>query len=482
LKIGFRNLKRGFSHGTGRLKMPKLACKLKIIFWTGLMIRVVSLLPGEETGPSKTREEQRLDTLRYGTETEIAALIQAVRNEKTSALDTELLRLAESSGNKNILTGIFSFFAETEKKGLEERAVRAIGGRDDEAGETVLAAVDYLGKLKVPEAAPYLRELIDSGESRFTGAAIRALGRTASGEGKGSSLSGETAEYLEDYYTSREPADENRREIIAALGETGSAKAVPFLAGIAVNNEERIPLRMAALEAISKIADPLGLPAVIEAVSSADPNVRSAAITALGPFSGDEAEKAVLEGFRDSYYRTRIGAAQAAGKRKLEAAVPYLRYRAENDDVPAVRDEAIRALGAIDSGGSRDILESLFKERKNSDRVRILAAEMLVQNDGGAYTVALITELDEAKQKNQTPLYNGFLKILGTAKASSLEDLARHFIGSGGVIEKSLALDIAVNNEFRGLGDDIRTLLDEKKNNLSLVRKARAALERLGLE
>jgi HEAT repeat protein len=463
------------------MREARQTAKLKIIVLAALVIRVVLFLPAEETGPSKTQEEQRLDTLRYGTETEIAALIQAVKNEKTSALDKELISLAENSGNKNILTGIFSFFAEMEKKGLEERALRAIGEWDDEASETVLAAVDYLGKLKAAEAAPSLMELIDSGESRFAGAAIRALGRAASGEGRGASLADETAEYLEDYYTNREPADENRREIIVALGEAGSGKAVPFLAELAVNNEERLPLRIAALEAISKIADPLGLPAVIEAVSSADPNLRSAAIAALGPFSGVEAEKAILEGFRDSYYRTRIGAAQAAGKRKLEAAVPYLRYRAENDDVPAVKDEAIRALGAIDSGGSRDILENLFKERKNSDRVRILAAEMLVQNDGG-HTPALIAELDEAKQKNQTPLYNGFLKILGTAKSSSLEDLARRFIASGGIIEKSLALDIAVNNEFRSLGGDIRTLLDEKKNNPSLVRKARASLEKLELE
>jgi HEAT repeat protein len=461
--------------------MPELAGKLKIIICAGLLIRVFSFLPAEETEPSKTQEEQRLDTLRYGTETEIAALIQAVKNEKTSSLDEELIALAESSENANILAGIFSFFVDMEKKGLEERALRAIGGRDDEANETVLAAVDYLGKLKAPEAAPSLMALIDSGESRFIGAAIRALGRAASGEGKGSSLSDETAGYLEDYYTNREPADENRREIIAALGETGSGKAVPFLAGVSANGEERVPLRIAALEAISKIADPQGLPAVIEAVSSTDPNLRSSAISALGPFSGDEVDKAILEGFRDSYYRTRIGAAQAAGRRKLEAAVPYLRYRAENDDVPAVKDEAIRALGAMDSGGSRDILESLFKERKNSDRVRILAAEMLVKNDG-SYAPALIVELDEAKRKNQTPLYNGFLKILGTAKSSSLEELARRFIASGGVIEKSLALDIAVHNEFRGLGDDIRSMLDDKRNNASLVRKARASLEKLGLE
>jgi HEAT repeat protein len=291
----------------------------------------------------------------------------------------------------------------------------------------------------------------------------------------------DTASFLLDYYKNRNPSDENQREIIVALGETGSKNGVSFLSDIVLNADERPVLRMAALDSISKIGDPGGLDAVIEAVSSTDPNIRSTAVSALGPFSGAAAENAILEAFRDSYYRTRIGAAMAAGKRRLESAVPYLRYRAERDDVPAVKDEAIKALGAINNRETTVILDSLFAERKNPDRVRILAADMLLRNNADAYVSKVVIELDEAKTKNQNPLYNGFLRVLGTAKSNSLEGLARRFIAGGGVIEKSLALDLILNNEFRGLAADIRTLLDEKKNGASLARKARSTLEGLGL-
>jgi hypothetical protein len=289
----------------------------------------------------------------------------------------------------------------------------------------------------------------------------------------------DVAEYLVDYYTNRDPGDENSREIILALGTVGSGAGVPFLKDIAGNNDERGTLRMAALDSLAKIGDPAGLDTVLEGVSSSDPNVRSSAVSALGPFSGDLVDKAIIEAFRDSYYRTRIAAAQAARERKLDSAIPYLQYRAERDDVPAVKDEAIRALGAIGNDQALDILAGLFGERKNADRVRLLAAEMLIQNKADTYAEQVIVELDEAKRRNLTPLYNGFLRVLGAAKTKTLEDLARRFFFSGGVVEKSYALDMTVNNEFRSLADQVRELTDEK--NGSLARKARTVLEKLGL-
>jgi len=236
---------------------------------------------------------------------------------------------------------------------------------------------------------------------------------------------------------------------------------------------------MAALESLAKIADPAGLTAIIGAVSAKDPNVRASAVASLGPFSGQDADAAIIEAFRDSYYRTRIAAAKAAGERKLISAVPYLRFRSENDEVPAVRDEAIKALGLIGGNDAEKILHDLFKERKGSDRTRLIAGEMLLTNGKNDYVTEVIVEMEEAKTKNQTPLYNGFLRILGSAKSPKLEDLARRFFANGGVIEKSYALDICLNNNFRGLEDEIRKLTDPKNGSLSV--KSKALLEKWGL-
>ncbi|MDR1596095.1 MAG: HEAT repeat domain-containing protein [Treponema sp.] len=496
--------------------------------------------PVTNPAPDATEDAMRLNTIRYGTETEIAALIQTLKTENTGVLDAELITAAKNTRNRNILSGVFSFFGDRNKEGLEDRALRAIEERDDEANETVLAALAYLGKIKFISAVPYIGELLDSEEQQFTSACIKALGLiggsmpagnpkinsdTGSSNTDDSSITdteppaengpefepGETigpeedsfeddseplqpdvrkkrklrenaaavAEYLIEFYNNRSPGDENRREIITALGDVGSPAGVSLLREIAENNDERAVLRMSALDSLAKIGDKGGLNAILLSVESADPNVRSSAVAALGPFSGADVDNAILEAFRDSYYKTRMAAARAARDRRFVKAVPYLRYRAERDDVPAVKDEAVKALGAIGNSESLDILSSLFTERKNADQVRLLSAEMLLQNNADAYAAKVIAELDEAKRKNQTPLYNGFLRVLGPVKAPVLEDLARRFFFSGGVVEKSYALDMVLNNRFSSLAEQVRELRDEKNGSLS--RKSKLVAEQLGL-
>ena len=428
---------------------------------------------------ASTANQRYINTIRYGTETEIANLIQTLKNENDASLDSELLNLAVTAKNKNILTGILNFFADRQKKGLEDRAMALIQERDYEANETIYAAIDYLGKVNAIQSVSTLTELINSGEARFLNNAIRALGRVGKGD---ENAADEAAEFLTNYYRDGNPSSENEREIIVALGETGSSSGVEFLSGIASNTDTRMVLRMAALDSLGKIGDPAGLRAIIDAVSTTDPNVRASAIGALGPFSGEETDRAILEGLRDSYYRTRIGAAQAAGKRKMEAAVPFLSFRAENDDVPTAKDEAIKALGAIWNSEAVSTLDSLFFDRKLSDRVRLLAGEMLLTNDAAAYSARAIVEMEDARTRNQTALYNGFLRILSPGVSRDLETIARRFLTSGSVIEKSYALDIAVNNNFVSLEPEIRACLDDRRNNASLIRKAQMTLEKLGFE
>jgi len=426
-------------------------------------------------------EASRLATIKYGTEIEIASLIQALRTENADYLDDELIALIDDTRNQRILSGVFAFFGEREKSGIETRAIRAIAERDDEANETVLSAVEYLGRVKSTEAVPSIRELLDSEERRFLSTSFRAIGRACSGD---SALADETAEFLIDFYTNREPGDDNRRELITAIGATGSKKGVDLLVDIVSNPDERVPLRIAALDALSKIGDERGFNAIIESISTNDPNVRSAAVAALGPFSGEAAEKAILDAFRDSYYRTRIAAAQASRDRKLVAAVPYLRFRAERDDVPNVKDEAIRALGAIANDEAIEVLNGLFTDRKNNERVRLLAATMLMKNSPSpANFDRLVKELDEAKTKNLTNLYNGFLKIVGEAvidgDTTEIEKVARRFFSTGTVIEKLYGLDMAANNNLKNLRAEIMVLVGDR--NESISRKARRTAERIGI-
>jgi HEAT repeat protein len=446
----------------------------KIIFVSFLFIAVFAY-------SQQDVEASRLATIKYGTETEIATLVQALRTENADYLDDELITLIESTRNQRILNGVFGFFADREKPGLEQRALRAIEDRDNETSETVLAAIEYLGRVKASQAAPAIMEVLDTEERRFMNSSFRALGRASSSDKE---MSEKAAEFLIEFYNDRDPGNDNRRDVIIALGETKSLSALPLLIDIATNTDERVPLRMAALESISKIGDPSGLEAILNSVGTNDPNVRSTAVAALGPFSGDAVDQAILDAFRDSYYRTRIAAAQASRERRLAAAVPYLQFRAERDDVPNVKDESIRALGAIANDEAVTVLDGLFTERKNSDRVRLISAEMLMKIAGSKNLKRVIVELDEAKLKNQTALYNGFLKIVGEAviegDTTEIEDLTRRFFQNGGLMEKLYGLDMAANNNLVRLRVEIVAMTNDR--NESIARKAKRTAEKLGID
>ena len=421
-------------------------------------------------------ETSRRDTIMYGTDTEITNLIQALRNENADYLDDELITLANTSSNTRILSGIFGFFGGREKDSLEERAIKAVAQRDDEANDTVTAALDYLGRIKSAASVDVIITLLNTEERRFLNTGFRALGRA----GSANKSAGDTAaDFLIDYYSNRDPGADNRRELIIAIGATGSTKGIEMLSEIAVNEDERIPLRTGALEALSKIGAPDCADAVLTCVITNDPNVRAAAVAALGPFSGKEVDDAILEAFRDSYYRTRIAAVQASRERRLSAAVPYLKYRAERDEVPNVREEAIRALGVIGNSESIKILEALFADRKNSDRIRIVSADMVMKYASPENITRIIAEMEEAKRRNQTNLYNGFLKSLGesvlTGDKTEMSNITRRFMQSGSATEKLFALDMIANNNLMGFDAEINTLASDR--NEGIARKARRTLE-----
>jgi HEAT repeat protein len=309
------------------------------------------------------------------------------------------------------------------------------------------------------------------------GPAIRALGSVATGSGGAGGSADEIAEFLIDLYTNRDPGVGNNGTLLNALGETKSEKAVPFLVDIVNDSGQSSSLRIAALEALAKIGDDAGLDAIIGAVAASEPTVRAAAVAALGPFSGERVDEAIMGNFRDPVFRTRAAAAKSAGERKLSAAIPYLKYRAEKDEARIVREESIRALGAIGNGEAASALDALFSEPKNPDYARILAAEILLNNNADAYVERVIDAMNDAQTKHKTTLYNGFLRVLSKTKSGKLESLAQRFFASGSAVEKSAALDMAQNNRFTSLAQEVRALADQK--NSALAAKAQRVLEAL---
>jgi HEAT repeat protein len=423
--------------------------------------------------------DKQRDIIRYGTETEIANLIATLKNDKATYLNDELIAIVKVTKNVKILTGVFSFFGEQNKTGLEGRAIEIIKNRYDEQKETVRSAIDYVGAVKAQDALKALQEILDTDDKTFINSAIRAMGKITGSSSEQDKKS--MADFLINYYKTKDPTDDDKNAIIYALGETGLSETVDFIADIATNPDERPFRRMTALEALGKIKDAKGLDALLKGVLDSDPNVRASAISALGPFSDKKVEDTILEAFRDSFYKTRLAAAKAAGERQLGSAVPYLKFRAANDDVAAVKEASVKALGQIKSPEAISALVDLFSQKNTPDNVKIIAAEMLMSIDGAKYSPDIIKSYQEAKQQKQKTLQAGLAKVLGDGKAENLKGLAKDLLSSTDVVELSYGLQLAKNNRFSDLAEMIKPLLDEKKYG-SLARKARETLDALGVK
>jgi hypothetical protein len=114
----------------------------------------------------------------------------------------------------------------------------------------------------------------------------------------------------------------------------------------------------------------------------------------------------------------------------------------------------------------------------------MLAAEMTMKIAADRNLGKLIAELDDAKARSQTNLYNGLLKIIGetviTGDKSLMRNITGRFLQNGGVLEKLYGLDMAANNDIPDFSIEINALA--KDRNESIARRAKRTAEKLGIE
>ncbi|GMO29448.1 MAG: hypothetical protein Ta2F_04850 [Termitinemataceae bacterium] len=405
------------------------------------------------------------DTIHYGTDSEITALLKTLKTDKNKELDDDLIKLAKDSSNDLIVNGLFTYFTDSETSGLEDKALELLQNREDENTTIILAAIDYLGSVKEKKSKDVLLDIISKGEDALLKNAVRSLGKISNLLEGGSA--DQTAEYLIEFYKDKSPKEDESREIILAIGNTGSKKASEFLMDIITNADESAYLKTSALQAAAKIKDPSALDTVLTAAKSTEAGVRSAAVEALGSFEGNKAEEAIIDAFRDSFFRSRLAAVKAAGTLKLSGAIPYLRYRALNDDAASVREESIKVLSEIGTSEANNVLLSILDDKQINDKTRVLCANALLKTDASKYCDHIVEMLDESKQKKFNALYAGLLKALASAKTPKLQDLTARLYNSKDVTDNAIALDITANNDFKSFKDQVEKISETKNSTLS---------------
>ncbi len=197
---------------------------------------------------------------------------------------------------------------------------------------------------------------------------------------------GPLAEWLGD-------ADPDVRAIAArALGHTGSDADAPRLARML--GDARPQVRRAAVLGLGALGGAAAVPPLVSALADADPIVRERAVTALGEIASDAGERsaassALLSLTRDEAPEVRVAALDALGMLG-DARAGASAMVALDDDVIEVRLAAMRALTLVPSTAATP---ALIRASADEDREGRAALAALARAQGGAALDAIVAAL-----------------------------------------------------------------------------------------
>ena len=238
-----------------------------------------------------------------------------------------------------------------------EVAVRWIDGSEPEL--RAAAAETLAAHASLPEAKCLIPVARQDDDKRVRASAIRALG----------SMTGDKqAEQVLIELIEEDDAD-TAADVVRALGLLRSQTAVVKLSKLAGAGE--LSVRVAAVEALGRIATPDALRAVESAFQQPDVDrVRAAAALALGATGRAEHVPRLTEALKAAPgLEARAACAEALGRLGGEAAGAAL-VEALKQDSALVREAAVRALAAFKTARPADV----FKRMLDDDDVRVADA------------------------------------------------------------------------------------------------------------
>lgn len=336
-----------------------------------------------------SQSQQRIDTLRYGIESQVVDLVGLLKVERNKDFLAELLGLLSKAGSAKIREAVLDYCAVLEILDAQEAAAAIIAARDQNPDSTVGAAFSYLIAIKSSAANEQARALIKANEDRYMAAAIKLLGYSG-GE--------QDAAALQALWENN-PSPAVRQEILLAFGRMKVLSSYSLLVKVADSDDSGKVERMYACSALGDLGDERAVPILARASQSADPNVRAAALASLAMFNLADARAAVLQGLRDPHALVRTAAVKASAG-NLDA-FPFLQYQARYDPEKTVREAAIAALGKMNTAESTEFLATFMEDVKNPSQYRVASFSALVRASAAgprltAVLVAAQAEKDRA--------------------------------------------------------------------------------------
>ena len=419
----------------------------------------------------KDSEQKARDTIKYGIEPELVDLVKKLIENDDPRYSDELYDLFQETKSPVVREKILEFFTKFEDPCLEDYAVTILNDPYEERSSTVEQACKYIAALKTKAAIPAVVTLLESENENYFTPALSALG----------DLGGEDeAEYLVQFLDRSDLTTAQRQALMKVLGKIKAEQTFDALVEIAKDDGENIFVRAYAAEAIGAMKRGDSVEVLAKLFEEQDPTLRCYAIKGLAYNEDDkEARQTVVQAIKDSQYKVRLDAIDAAAKMKIKEAVPYIIHRAKSDPEAQVKKKAYEKLAACQDGEADKFLVSQITDKKASDAVKRQTAEALLK-----YGKAGKKEIGEwaqaiARDDTKRVFRREIGKLLAKYPDPAFAGACSAFIASSDKDTRSIGLDMYSAGKYSSCESAVRALANDKKTENSNRQKA---LKILGIE
>lgn len=424
----------------------------------------------EKKETQESEREKEVNTLNYGLDTEIITMLEEFMANKTFYYLDELEGILERTRSVALREKIIAYFTAAEDGRIEDYALEIIEDPFDTRNSTVDLLFKYVSKLKIEDAGPFARKLLEDEYMEYFDGALEAIAEVGTAE---------DAQFLSEFINREDLSVAQQQSVMKALGRLKAVETWDALVEIAQNEDKNTFVRMYAAEAIGAMGKSESVEVLASLFESTDPNLRASVIKGVANFPSDDTARAlIIEGIKDSHYKVRLESIAAVKTHGIKDAAAHIVFRAKNDPETAVKYACYEALGILGDQEGISYLQDLIKEKYVGDSIKVKASEALLAYGSSSATESVIALARESLvDKKKLHLRYALGKLFASSENSAFADICREYLASTDVATVGTGLDIYERNRFSSVRQAVEDIANAEKNSSNKT-KAKKILDR----
>ena len=415
----------------------------------------------------KNALEEKVDTIRYGIESEIVTLIKNLIDNDDPRFSRELYDLFYQTKSVAVREKIIEYFTKEKDPCIEDYAVEILSDPYDTKDSTVDLLFKYVSEVKTKEAVPHVLKLLESEDETYFSNALSTIGEIGGTE---------EADFLIEYLDRDDLSVSQRQSLMKVLGKLKAESTFDKLAEICQDEDENSFVRMYAACAIGEMKKKEALPILEKLFETPDPNFRVYVIKGISNFEEKEAKDVIIQGIKDGHWKVRQESLECAQKMNLTEAVPFIIQRAKKDPEKIIKEKAYEALSKLKTSESIKFLVEQITDSKIDDTAKGRACDVLLKNtDSGRSEIAELASSIASDDKRKSLRYQ-IGKQIAKYPDSKFGAVCLEYMSSKDAMTCALGIDMYASGRYSSAEAKINEIADNTKAGAN-QKKARKVLK-----